>query len=178
MDGFLTDFSLAQDLEVAAVVKAKEKKPSCGQCESSDPSVAYCVECEAFLCEFCSSAHKRMKSYKEHNVLPLSKIHSDVLKPSTKPVKCSKHPEEDSNLYCKTCQQLICRDCTLVEHRSHDFHFANEARQGFEAELVKLVRENKKKLVVYGKELQEVQKAEKFLHSESDSVKKTDHSIF
>ena len=41
VDGFLTDFSLAHDLEVAAVVKAKEKKPSCGQCESNDPSVAY-----------------------------------------------------------------------------------------------------------------------------------------
>ena len=172
VDGFLTNFSFTHKLEVATVVKAKEKKPSCGQCESSDPSVAYCVECEAFLCEFCSSAHKRMKSYKEHNVLPLSKITSDTLKPSVKPVKCSKHPGEDIKLYCKTCQQLICRDCTLVEHHSHSFHFANEARQSFETKLVRLVDKSKKKLGVYEKELREVQHAEQFLLREPDKIKK------
>ena len=172
VDGFLTNFLLVHDLEVAAVVKAKEKKPSCGQCESSDPSVAYCVECEAFLCEFCSSAHKRMKSYKEHNVLPFDKISSNVLKLSAKQTSCNNHPGEDIKLYCKTCQQLICRDCALVDHRSHNFHFASQERQGFEKTLEKVVSKSRAKLEVYQKELQKVNKIEKYLQNAPDDIKK------
>ena len=106
-----------------------------------------------------------MKLCKEHNVFPLNKITSDVLEPSTKPVSCVKHPSEDIKLYCKTCQQLICRDCTLVEHRSHDYHFTNQERQCFEEALEKVVTLSQEKVEAYKKELQRIKKVEVFIQS-------------
>ena len=171
VDGFLTDFSLAQDLEVAAVVKAKEKKPSCGQCESSDPSVAYCVECEAFLCEFCSSAHKRMKLCKEHTVLPLDKITvSSALQSSTS--TCDKHAQEDIKIFCSNCQRLICQSCVIEEHGNHKFQHIGKTRQEYEGNVTKLITTVNDKLGVYESDLERIKTIEELLQSNSDCIKK------
>ena len=37
-------------------------------------------------------------------------------------VQCPYH-DQHMKLYCYTCEQLICRDCTLVTHRGHNFEF-------------------------------------------------------
>ena len=41
-------------------------------------------------------------------------------------VRCSKHKEEVIKLFCKTCQTTICRDCTIVDHRTHEYDFVEE----------------------------------------------------
>ena len=41
-------------------------------------------------------------------------------------IRCAKHKEEVIRLFCKTCQTTICRDCTIVDHRQHDYGFVEE----------------------------------------------------
>jgi hypothetical protein len=41
-------------------------------------------------------------------------------------IRCPKHQEEVIKLFCKTCQTTICRDCTIVDHRQHEYGFVEE----------------------------------------------------
>jgi hypothetical protein len=41
-------------------------------------------------------------------------------------IRCPKHKEEVIKLFCKTCQTTICRDCTIVDHRQHEYGFVEE----------------------------------------------------
>ena len=39
---------------------------------------------------------------------------------------CKNHRQEELKLLCQTCDELICRDCALVEHRDHKYKFARD----------------------------------------------------
>jgi hypothetical protein len=39
------------------------------------------------------------------------------------PALCTEHPDEPLKLWCDTCNRTICRDCIVVDHRTHDFNF-------------------------------------------------------
>ena len=41
----------------------------------------------------------------------------------TSRVRCPQHMEQEMALFCYTCDQLICRDCTLVAHLGHNSEF-------------------------------------------------------
>jgi hypothetical protein len=41
-------------------------------------------------------------------------------------IRCPKHKEEVIKLFCKTCQTTICRDCTIADHRQHEYRFVEE----------------------------------------------------
>ena len=39
---------------------------------------------------------------------------------------CQKHPEEMLKLYCRDCEVLVCQDCILVTHKSHNYSFVDD----------------------------------------------------
>lgn len=48
------------------------------------------------------------------------KLHEHVV---SSQVQCPHHHDQHMKLYCYTCEQLVCRDCTLVGHLGHNFEF-------------------------------------------------------
>ena len=104
--------------------KRKSSLPPCELCTSPahTPGISYCYDCGKFLCSFCEEAHIRLKSFAAHTVIPASKM--TTLAPPTKPrpaktkKACSLH-NKDAGLYCHDCDQLICSECKLVLHKSH-----------------------------------------------------------
>ena len=40
---------------------------------------------------------------------------------------CPKHPTEPIKIYCETCDELICRDCTVKTHRDHSYDLIPDA---------------------------------------------------
>ena len=57
-------------------------------------------------------------------------------------MKCNDH-NEPIKVYCETCQELICRDCTVSKrHRNHDYNLITESypkhHQEIEADLTKV----------------------------------------
>ena len=47
--------------------------------------------------------------------------------PVKKVLQCSKHPAKELDLYCESCEQMICRDCILKVHRNHQYNLASDA---------------------------------------------------
>ena len=41
--------------------------------------------------------------------------------------QCSKHPDQLLDLFCETCEEMICKDCILQVHRNHQYDLATDA---------------------------------------------------
>jgi len=159
-EGFLTDFTVTHDLE-SLQLKSRQESSTCEQCDSTEQAVAYCSDCPAFLCDFCSQAHKRMKSYRNHKIVSLD---SGPLKsiPKSPAPYCSKHPDEGLKLFCKTCQCLVCCVCIVATHQGHKMGLIDgETRKEMETQLKGLVDEAQQKLNQLEENLQYIEEVEK-----------------
>ena len=100
----------------------------CDVCEPPEPAVAFCKTCNNRLCEFCQEAHRRQKNkYKAHKVQSLEDFSSSSEIVTHYTWKCEKHEDvggseklTDVELYCKDCNEMICRECSIIEpHGNH-----------------------------------------------------------
>ena len=103
----------------------------CELCEgSSGNAEALCRQCARFICQECVNLHKRIATFKSHEVASLDDLkHGRALPiPVKEPptTKCLDH-EEPLTIYCYDCDILICRDCTMKDHREHNFEFTKKA---------------------------------------------------
>ena len=103
----------------------------CELCEgSSGNAEALCRQCGRFICQECVNLHKRIATFKSHEVASLDDLKHGraqpipVKEPPTK--KCLDH-KEPLTIYCYDCDGLICRDCTMKDHREHNFEFTKKA---------------------------------------------------
>ena len=103
-------------------------KPCCEKCEDGD-ATGYCRNCGKFVCEACITVHRKWKELAEHEIATLGQIEADVAQlapPKKVAMKCSKHPSEELKIYCESCNELICRDCTVKAHRDHQFDLVSD----------------------------------------------------
>ena len=131
VDNLPTVFYINQLKDIYSIMKQVEDESSgtfCQNC-SGAKAIAFCQSCPEtglFICSSCVSAHKEMKAFSSHSVVLLADIKQGT--PVDLPVKqmpsfsCPKHDGELMKLYCSTCNQLICRDCTLVDHSKESGH--------------------------------------------------------
>ena len=103
----------------------------CELCEgSSGNAESFCRQCARFICQECVNLHKRITTFKSHEIASLDDLKHGraqpipVKEPPTK--KCLDH-EEPLTIYCYDCDILICRDCTVKDHREHNFEFTKKA---------------------------------------------------
>ena len=103
------------------------QKVVCDNCESEDAAESRCSDCGIFLCQFCTESHKRSRATKQHELMTIEELKSSPgpQKIADK-IRCPKHKDEIIKLFCKTCQTTICRDCTIVDHRQHEYAFVEE----------------------------------------------------
>ena len=116
----------------------------CEQC-AGEKSVAFCRQCAEFICGDCSRSHMKMKVFSGHVVASLEDLKKGGVK--NIPLKeapaaaCADHGEPKI-LFCFDCERLICRDCTIIEHKEHKFEFvkkcAPEGRRRLRESLVPL----------------------------------------
>ena len=115
------------------LVKVKKvkgpQKTQCEKCRKGD-ATSFCRVCGQFLCTVCTQIHKDWAELSTHEVISLDRLEGDVtqLVPPTKKVTyCSKHPTKESDLYCETCEELVCRDCIVRVHRDHQYDLITDA---------------------------------------------------
>ena len=103
-------------------------KTRCEKCKEGD-ATGYCRDCGNFVCEACITVHKKWEEFAEHEIATLGQVEADVAQlvpPKKVAMKCSKHPSEELKIYCETCDELICRDCTIKTHRDHQFDLVGD----------------------------------------------------
>ena len=85
-----------------------------------------CVECETDFCEKCKKVHLNIKAVSNHKLLTHEELKENVGVAYAKSENCLHHKEHELNLYCEPCDAMICRDCTLINHKNHNYGFVKE----------------------------------------------------
>ena len=117
----------------------------CDNCVGGDLPTNRCTTCSHFLCEFCTQAHQRGRNTQSHSLISLQEAKKMGSLCVTKPSFCNEHEGEVLKLFCMTCEEAICRDCTIVKHRGHEYTFVKDAFSKRKESLLKILSETKTK---------------------------------
>ena len=124
IEGLTQNLWLAQQVREASVKNKMSKKEStlCEQC-SDDTAVTFCCECWLFLCDFCTTAHKRIKNTNQHKLVNMGKESVIEELPVTvqQPVYCPRHPRSELLYYCNDCEVMTCLNCLPTKHKDHAY---------------------------------------------------------
>ena len=126
-------------IEVYQIMKkAESNEITCQNCSSDAKANSFCHTCNMFICDSCTSHHKTMRVFASHEMVPISSLREGtrILKKKTPTSTCQKHEGKRRKLYCFECQQLICRDCTLIDHAGHKFDFLKGVASAFREEVL------------------------------------------
>ena len=127
-------------IEVCEILrKAESNEIACQNC-SEAKSTSFCHTC-GFICASCTNDHKKKKVYGGHpETVSISEMREGAM--IQLPIKkaptsaCQEHEGELLKLYCFQCKQLICRDCTLVDHAGHKYKFVKSVADAFREEVL------------------------------------------
>ena len=126
----------------------------CDGCKESDAVACCCDYRGFFLCTSCLKAHKNVPTTKNHTLMTLKDLlvpKSSVTSAKNSPL-CQKHPEELLKLYCQDCEVLVCRDCVLVTHRTHNYSFVDDAIEEEKQQLKDVTLQELDKILISTKE--------------------------
>ena len=81
------------------------------------------------------------------HINPLLDILREHKKAKEGTLYCSaQHQERELELYCETCQQLICFQCTVTDHRSHNYYLVTDIFEKCKQEIETSLTQAKTKL--------------------------------
>ena len=92
----------------------------CNNCVEGRTADAWCTDCARCLCHDCVSTHKRLVDYARHTMLPLAEAEVSRLGSARYLGHCAHSSEELLPFHCNSCVQMVCADCALLKHRSHE----------------------------------------------------------
>ena len=118
--GLPSNFLLNNSLDNHSVKTSKEYTLHCTNCEDEATANSRCLECAEFLCSKCVMAHRRIRMTKDHRIIPLDTLQADK-QTLHRPSFCPQHGDEIYMFYCSPCERLICRECTILDHRGHKY---------------------------------------------------------
>ena len=142
------------------IKKEKRKGLKCEQCQDNESSSSRCVECDVMLCGSCIAEHKRTRTTMEHRIVGIDEEesgNSQSLDNYTLAF-CKYHTKNVIKYFCNTCDEAVCRVCTILEHREHQFVYPKEAIPQQKPIIEKLLDETKKHVPMLRNTLTEVKR--------------------
>lgn len=99
-----------------------------------------------FLCSQCVAAHRRTRLTKEHEVIALNDLQAqkEVQEKLHRPLLCAVHEREVLKYFCETCDEPVCRECLIIEHREHHYGYLKDVDKKHRSEVGVLVMNTKK----------------------------------
>jgi len=88
----------------------------------------------------------------------------------TRPSLCKEHEGEVLKLFCETCDEAICRDCTIVKHREHKYAFVKDAFSEGKESVLKILSETKTKASVIKGALDAVSEVKRSVQSHAEQT--------
>ena len=162
-------------LEIQDALK-KIKEPENVQCEKCIKQMAtcFCRICSKFICEKCLGMHNEWEELAKHEVISMELIKSNIkqLVPPKKAILyCSLHQDKELDLYCETCEDLICFHCIIKKHKGHQYDLVVDTFETHKAEMTAAVEpiENHRSLTANAKEQLSVRLQE--LDDQRDALK-------
>ena len=163
--------------------KALSKQAHCEICTNPQAlAEAFCQQCDKFACKSCVHMHSVMKAaFDGHKIVSIDqllKIKAEELVPKNPAhSKCQVHGKS-LKIYCFDCNKLICRDCTVKDHKDHDIEFNNVAADNKKKELMESLKPLREVEDSLSRALEEVSHTEREVEAQGDSVANTIETSF
>ena len=130
VSGLQSDFHANHLFEIQDTL-AKVKEPQKIECEKCKKSTAtsFCRDCGKFICDECTEMHQTWEEYNTHQIVTIQNVQADAasfIPPKKKVLYCQKHKEKLLEIYCETCNELICSNCTIRLHQGHQYDVASD----------------------------------------------------
>ena len=181
-EGFLTDFSLLHGLNYELPKSETGRSHDiCGECDSSDTAVAFCTECQSYLCSSCASIHKKLKHFRNHKVTSMESLDYEEVKAqaSATTLYCREHPEEPLKVFCLTCQVLVCLHCIIGSHQLHKLgQISEDVRKEVQTKLETLCEHARQNLAKFEGNLKYIKKVEEVVASRPASLQTAINKTF
>ena len=113
---------------------------SCEDDQAGSSTIAYCNDCQDFLCEECWKAHQKVRSCRSHSsillkessiskvVMPVNKVDTPMSSTDNNS-KCFDHMLL-LKFYCTQCSIPVCAECSVIAHNGHPVcELSNEAEK-------------------------------------------------
>ena len=127
---------------------------------SPQPATSYCRDCGEFICAMCTTIHSQWSDFVNHEVVAIEQLEQkvkqlDALKKVT--LYCSLHQGKELELYCETCGELICHNCTVNKHcrPEHKYDLVGDTFERHKAEITTSLEPVEKQLGVVSKALEQ-----------------------
>ena len=130
VSGLQSDFHANHLFEIQDTL-AKVKEPQKIECEKCKKSTAtgFCRDCGKFVCDKCTEIHQTWEEYNTHQIVTIQSVQADAasfIPPKKKVLYCQKHKEKLLEIFCDTCNELICSNCTIRLHQGHQYDVASD----------------------------------------------------
>jgi hypothetical protein len=125
---FQTNFYLVANLEHSG-----SSVVVCDICDGGNPVFMRCLDCEENYCAPCGNPHVRSKATRHHHIVNTGD--PDAKRKIFAREYCSIHRQEEVNLVCKKCNEVICTTCKMVDHQNHVCHEISDAADEIRREL-------------------------------------------
>ena len=173
VSGLQPAFHIYHLLEIKdALEKVKEpKKAQCDKCKTPRPATSYCRDCGEFICTMCVTIHTEWDMFAKHEVVALEQLESkmkqvNALKKVT--LYCSLHEGKELELYCETCKELICHNCTVKKHKDHQYDLVSDTFDAHKAEITESIKPLESQLNAVSKSLDDINLQSKELNDHRD----------
>ena len=121
---------------------------NCENCHKEQAN-RYCKQCSKFLCQTCVDKHNAWSDFSSHQILGVEDVASTASKlvplKEQPTMECSSHGKP-LEVYCDTCDKLICHLCTINHHRDHKCDAITDAFPRHQQQIVDSLEKVKKKL--------------------------------
>ncbi|EDO34308.1 predicted protein [Nematostella vectensis] len=115
--------------ELKKEIRETRRCEGCENNEEADVATSRCVDCNKPLCTTCVADHKRVHATLDHRVIAISEGEEgeDQALDKYSLTFCKYHTRNVIKYFCITCDEAICRVCTILEHREHQYVYPKEA---------------------------------------------------
>jgi len=107
--------------------------------DGENEATSFCLDCQEYICNTCTKAHKTMKISKNHQLISIEKMKNQTeiqsITNSNPQLYCQIHQEKEIELFCEDCQQPICSLC-IAQHPSHQISPLSSANIEHEKQLL------------------------------------------
>lgn len=124
-DELNTDFVALNILNTCAINHIDLENVHCSNCTGRARAQSLCSECSTLLCINCQRVHKKRKLTKNHRLCSLALLSLPANQPLHAGDYCRTHVGQKTTLFCKSCDRVVCNDCTLLDH-AKDEHTVTE----------------------------------------------------
>ena len=158
-----------------AFEKVKEpQKVMCGMCKKDmRTATSYCRDCGNFICSSCVDTHVQWDMFAKHEVIGLDQFkvkvkQLDALKKVM--LYCSLHQGKELELYCESCEELICHNCIVKKHKDHQYDLVSDIFDEQKAKITASLEQVEMQLETLKKAVREIIAKSKAVNTNREEV--------